>query len=420
MRRVIKYGGTSLSTPRHFEKAARTIASLVEMGEQIAVVVSAMGNETSEILALSHQATGGTIDYKTQVALASMCEEKSVLLMSAALSSKKINAVPFYPRKVDTWPIIAESDDLSPLAAEKINEERDFVLRTQKTANRFNKYVLPLLRVGHVPVISGFIVLSSKDELVALGRGGSDITAFIVGRYIDCDEVVIVTDVAGVMSSDPKAVKKPLVFKTLSVQDVEAIAGTGGRVIHPRALKFKTQDMSVRIIDHKHQEELARTGTRIFGTSFAGIYKNEKTLAILFIMGSNWSHKPGILGRLSTILAQEGIAISSASANSRFISFYLNEDDAEEARRIIHSEVRKDRENFLGLNLVGGIGELRLSSSEFIDATGVLAEFTRVLAHRGINIVEVLTSATDIFIYVKYDKLEEAYRALYKLINQPR
>jgi len=343
VRRVIKYGGTSLATPEHYEMAAKTIASLVDMGEQIAVVVSAMGDETSELLDNLVKACAGKAEYKTQVEFVSIGEEKSTLMMTAALKAQKINAIPFYPHKSETWPIIADSDDTSPIAIAKVNEERDFTLRTQKTSNRFNKHVLPLLRVGHVPVISGFLALNSNDELMAFGRGGSDITAFIVGRYIDADEVVIITDVEGVMSSDPKLIENPIVHDELTVEDAEGIAGSGGRIIHPRALKFKTSEMKVRILDYKKQAELARAGTTILGQSQATIFKNDTPLAMLTIMGADWTNKVGVLGRLTSILAKENIPINSASASSKFICFYLDEEYSEKAHRILHKEIEKEK-----------------------------------------------------------------------------
>ncbi len=417
MRRVVKFGGTSLATPKHIERAARTVAALVQMGEQIAVVVSAMGNETTEILSAISDATGGLADFKSQIALASIAEEKSVLLLTAALSAKKVTPVPFYPRKAETWPIIADSDDYSPIAVAKINEERDFTIRTQRTSNRFGKYVLPPLRMGQVPVISGFVVINSKDEIITLGRGGSDITAFVVGRYIEADEVVIVTDVKGIMSADPRVIEGAKLRKKLSVEDVEAIAGSGGRVIHPRALKYKSANMNVRVVDYRHQEELAKGGTRIYGESHASIYKNNRRLSIVLIMGSNWSRKKGILGRLSSILAENNIPISSASANSRFICFFLDEVDAEKARRLLHREIIRHKRDFVSLNVVGGVGEVRLSSAGFIETAGVLADFTRILAHNNINIIEVITSATDIYIYVKWESLEDACKLLTKLVK---
>ncbi len=108
-------------------------------------------------------------------------------------------------------------EDISPLATAKINEERPFTLRTQQTVSRFSRFVLPGLRVGTVPVISGFFAVDSAERVVALGRGGSDITAFIVATQISADEVVIVTDVQGVLSADPRLAENPRLLDELTL-----------------------------------------------------------------------------------------------------------------------------------------------------------------------------------------------------------
>ena len=85
VRRVIKYGGTSLATPEHFTRAARAIASMVELGEQVAVVVSAMGNETDQLIETLMAASGASVDYQMQLEILCLGEEKSTLMMVAAM-----------------------------------------------------------------------------------------------------------------------------------------------------------------------------------------------------------------------------------------------------------------------------------------------------------------------------------------------
>ena len=94
------------------------------------------------------------------------------------MRSFAVNALPLLPRERESWPIIADSEDTSPLSLGKVNEERPFRLRAQQTAGRFARFVLPQLRVGSVPVISGFFAVDSAERIVTLGRGGSDISAF--------------------------------------------------------------------------------------------------------------------------------------------------------------------------------------------------------------------------------------------------
>ena len=417
MRRVIEYGGTSLATPAHFERAARAIAGLVEVGEQVAVVVSAMGDETDRLLGEMSECCAGSPDAATLLRYLSTGEERSVLMMTAALTTQRINAVPFLPRDKEHWPLIVDSDDASPVAPIKTNEERDFSVRTQKTSNRFHRNVLPRLRLGDVPVIAGFMALSSRDELVTLGRGGSDITAFITGRYIDADEVVIVTDVEGVLSADPRLASNPRILENLSAEDAEIIAGCGVRVVHPRALRFKSADTRVRVIDHRMQDELVKTGTTITGESKASIFRNQSPLAMLVLVGQGWANRPGILGKLAACLGEHDIPINAATCGSKFIVFYLGEDVAEEAHRLLHDIVDAEPQTFTNITLRGGIGEIRLRSGAFIETPGIVADATRVLAHKGINLIEAVTSLSDIHFFLKWDDLDAAYDGLLKLVK---
>jgi aspartate kinase len=417
MRRVIKFGGTSLATPAHFARSAKAVAGLVEAGEQIAVVVSAMGDETDRLIADIANGSSNLADPETILRYVSTGEEKSVLMMTAALRAYKMGTAAFHPKDTNTWPLIIDSDDTSPLSPLKTNEERDFTVRSQKTSNRFMKHVLPHLRMGKVPVIAGFIALSSRDELVALGRGGSDITAFLTGRYIDADEVIIVTDVEGILTADPSLANNPRILENLTVEEAEAIAKTGARVLHPRAFRFMSADMRVRVMDHRKLDELIKAGTTITGESKTTIYRNESRLASLVLVGSGWANRPGILGKLAGILAENNIPISGATSGSRFIVFYVAEDIAEQAHSLLHDTVASEPETFTNISLRGGIGEIRLRSNEFVDAPGVLAEVARQLAHKGVNVREVVTAVSDIHLYIEWEDMDAAYEALLKFFK---
>jgi len=417
MRRVIKYGGTSLATPAHFDRAARAISSLVDLGEQIAVVVSAMEDQTDQLIAELREASRGHADYRTQVEFLCLGEEKSVLMMAAALQAQKVTAKSFLPRLSQTWPIVVDSDDVSLVAPVKTNEERDFTVRTQKTANRFSRNVLPLLRLGQVPVIAGFTALSSRDELITFGRGGSDVTAVIVASFIDADEVVLVTDVAGVMSADPRLAENPRLLENISLEDAHALASAGIQVIHPRSLKFKPANLRLRVVDFNAQEELTRSGTTIEGASQPMLFRNESQLAVVSVIGAGWGNRPGLMARLMGPLADEGIPVCATSACSHSVSFYLDEKLAERAHHALHEMVLAEPETFTGISLRGGIGELRVRLGEVADTREVLADIAQFLAHRRITVVEMMTSLADISIYVPWESMEEAHEGLSKLLR---
>lgn len=416
MRRVIKFGGTSIATPDLVREAARHIARLIGLGEQVAVVVSAPGNATSELLGAISAASGGKADFAATCGFASLGEEQSVHLMCAALLSQGVSAVPFLPREGETWPIIADCEDTSPLASGKVNEERPFKLRTQQTVSRFNRFVLPQLRVGSVPVISGFFAVDSAGRIVSLGRGGSDISAFIAGAHTAADEVDIVTDVKGVLSADPRLAENPRLLSELSLEDLHIISGAGARVLHPKALEFKSPAMRVRILDYRELEALERTGTSVLGGSETTIYRRPEELSMLTLVGE-LDAPARLQAELAAWLDQHGYSLAGASVSQRFTCLYVPSVIAEAAYASLHARVSSAFPEMTNVSLRGKVGELRLRSAKFLDQPGVLAEVTGVLGNARINIIEMITGLTDISVFINFAELERAEALLSRVLE---
>jgi len=416
MRRVVKFGGTSIATPEMVREAARHIARLVEYGEQVAVVVSAPGNATSELLEAIYAVSDGAVRFGETCEFAALGEEQSVHLLTAALRSLGLSAQPFLPRSTESWPIIADIEDLSPLATAKVNEERPFTLRAQQTASRFQRFVLPHLRVGTVPVIAGFFAVDSAQHVVALGRGGSDITAFIVAREISADEVVIVTDVKGVLSADPRLAANPRLLAELTLSDLEMISGAGARVIHPRALAFKTEFLNVRLIDYRELDRLEQTGTSVLGVSETTLYRNPDELSMITLVG-DLGELADMQATLLDWLTAQQLKPCAVSMSRRFICVYLPSSVAEGAYASLHAALSARHTELTNISLRGGIGELRLRSAKFIDQPGVLAEFTGVLANARVNIIEMITGLTDISVFIPLADIERAEALLQRVLQ---
>ena len=414
---MIKFGGTSLATPELVRDGARHVARLVSYGEQIAVVVSAPGNTTTELIEAIHRASGDEAEFGATCNFAALGEEQSVHMMVAALRSMGTAAQPYLPRDGESWPIIADLEDNSPLAMAKVNEERPFNLRTQQTVSRFRRFVLPQLRVGTVPVISGFFAIDSAERVVTLGRGGSDITAFIVATQINAGEVVIVTDVQGVLSADPRLAENPRLLEQLSTDELEAISGAGARVLHPRSLKYRTPDMKVRLLDYRELDKLEESGTSVFGRSETILYRNPQELSMLTVVGemSELAKLPEVLVGWMTGLESRPVA---SARNERYACFLLPNNVAEESYGRLHKVLNDQCPAVKSLSLRGGIGELRLRSAKFIEEAGVLAEVTGILANARINIVELITSLTDISVFVNYQDLDRAEMLLSRVLER--
>jgi aspartate kinase len=416
VRRVIKFGGTSLATPQLVRNAAEHVARLVQYGEQIAVVCSAPGNATSELLQAFNEASGSSRDFAAISEFAALGEEQSVQLMCAALHSFDISAQAFLPRHADRWPIIADVDETAPISTGKVNEERGITLRTQLTVGRFRRFVLPQLRVGSVPVISGFFVQNSAGKTLAMGRGGSDVTAFIVATQISADEVVIVTDVQGVLSADPRLAENPRLLEELSLSDLEVISSAGTQVIHPRALKYRNPGLRARLIDYRELDRLDSSGTSVLGASETTLYRNPDELSMLTLVG-DLSKRVGLLGALVQWMEETDLAPAAASTSRRFICYYLPSGVADKAYSSLHDKLTREFPELTNISLRGNVGELRLRSSRFIDEPGVLAEVTGVMANARINVLEVITGLTDISIFIAYEDMDKAEKLLGRVLE---
>ena len=417
MRRVIKFGGTSIATPELVRNAAEHVARLVQFGEQVAVVVSAPGDMTSRLLDAMYRASENAADFADSSAFASLGEEQSVHLMCAALRSYGIGAHGFLPRNAETWPIIADCEDFSPMSTAKVNEERPFTVRAQQTQGRFRRYVLPHLRVGSVPVIAGFFVMDGMDRVMAMGRGGSDITAFLVGNYVNADEVVIVTDVQGVLSADPRLAQNPRVLEELSLHDLAVITSAGARVVHPRSLEFKNEHMRVRLLDYRELDRLEETGTSVLGRSETTLYRNPHELSTLVLVGE-LSDPAEVHRLLLDLMNQQGVKPAGTSTSQRFICIYLPSSVAEATYAKLHEELVSRLPENTSLSLRGGVGELRLRSAKFLDEPGVLAEVTGVLGNARINIIEMITALTDISVFIDQKDMDRAEELLSRVLEQ--
>ncbi|MEM3641737.1 MAG: aspartate kinase, partial [Candidatus Bathyarchaeia archaeon] len=193
---VVKYGGASLADNDHILRAAKAVIREAEKGTRIAVVVSAMGKTTDQLLHTAKNASNGKIEKKELDEILAMGERTSVRIFAAVLKANGVESRYFDPSDPD-WPIITDDvfSDANPIL--------------DKCEERIRQHVLPLIEKGVIPVIAGFVGKTQEGRITTIGRGGSDTTAFILAKALNADEVILVTDAEGIMSADPKIISKP-------------------------------------------------------------------------------------------------------------------------------------------------------------------------------------------------------------------
>jgi aspartate kinase len=384
MRVVVKFGGTSLGNGDRVARAADSIAQAIEQGHEVAVVASAMGNTTDELL--------GDIEYEAteeaRAEIVSMGERTSVRMLAGALEARGIDAEFFEPGN-DDWPIL--TDEYGEVDVEETKK------RSHALAGRMRDVV---------PVVTGFLAQDHAGEITTLGRGGSDTSAVMLGKYMDADEVVIVTDVEGVMTGDPRVVEGARNVGEITVDELRSLSFRGAEVVAPSALSYKDGDLSVRVIHYQH-DDLLRGGTSIEGEFQNLIDLEERPLSCVTVAGRAIRNSPGILAELSGALGDEGINIDANSSGMDSLTFYIDEEDAEEAEAILHDHIVDD-DTLSSVTVEDDIAVIRVTGSDLPNQPGVVKQVTDPLAEAHIYLYDVITSATSVSVFVPWDEREQA------------
>ncbi len=383
MRVVAKFGGTSLGSGDRINRAADSIAAAVEDGHEIAVVASAMGSTTDELL--------DDITFETEPAdraqIVSMGERTSVRMLKAALSARGIGATFLEPGS-DDWPVI--TDEYGEVNVEATQQ------RARDVAAQLD---------GTVPVITGFLAEGPDGSITTLGRGGSDTTAVMMGKYMDADEVVIVTDVEGVMTGDPNVVEGARNVGEISVDELRNLSFRGAEVVAPSALSYKNGNLNVRVVHYQHGDLLSG------GTSIEGEFQNlvdlrERPLACLTVAGRAIRNQPGIFHQLSAALSESDVNIDAVASGLDTITFYIDEEEAEPAENILHREVIAS-DALSSVTVDEPMAVVRVTGGELPNQPGVISDIVNPLSDARINVQDIITSATSVAIFVDWSDREE-------------
>jgi len=394
MRVVAKFGGTSLGNGERVNRAADSITAAVEQGNEVCVVASAMGSTTDFLLdAITFEAHEAD-----EAEIVSMGERTSVRMLKAALGARGVNARFFEPGS-EGWPVITDEHG---------------ELDVEETERRAKQLAADMASEGYVPVITGFLAQDHAGNVTTLGRGGSDTTAVMLGKYMSADEVVIVTDVEGVMTGDPRVVEGARNVGKISVDELRNLSFRGAEVVAPSALSYKTGDMNVRVVHYQHGD-LLEGGTTIEGQFENLIDLRETPLACLTVAGRAIRNSHGILASLSTALSESEINVDAVASGMDSVTFYVDEEVAERAENVLHQSVI-DVETLSSVTVDGDVAVIRVTGGELPNQSGILKDIVDPLAAEHITIHDLITSATSVAIFVEWDDREAALKVIQEAV----
>ena len=402
---VAKFGGTSIGNGERIRKAAESVVKEYMKGKRVVVVVSAMNKTTDEILKTVDDAIGESITEKQLADIVAMGEITSVRMFASTIESLGVKSEYLDPN-MDIWPIITDSNYL--------NAKVNFELTEAKISE-----LIKVLDQGIIPVLCGFLGKDEDGTLTTLGRGGSDITAFLLGHCLKAEQVIIVTDVGGVMSTDPNRLQSAKKLDKISVEEMRDLATHGAKVLHPHALKYKDPLINAKIIGFEHGD-LSAIGTEIIGPAGNHMLKttalNVDPISVIAVVGEEILTKTGVLSELTDALAKNKINIYGISTGQNSVTLFIDKSLVDNAHEILHEVVVKN-DDLSSLSVGSDIAMITVASQDFIDTPGIITRVTEPLRKQKINIVEISSSQTSVVIFVEWIDGKRAYELVRSVLE---
>ena len=290
------------------------------------------------------------------------------------------------------------------------------------TDQLMRKALKPLLSQGITPVVTGFIGAAPDGEVTTLGRGGSDLTASLVGRAMGASRVNLWKDVPGLLTADPRVVPDARVLPQLNVREAAELAYYGARVLHPRAL--------IPVIGRKVAlfvrpfGDAASEGTEVSERA-TGLDVPVKALsaaasqALVTVEGNGMLGVPGVAARTFAALHREGISVSliSQASSEHSICFCVPAEGAERARRCLTEAFGEEitHRDIDGVTVKTGVATIAVVGLGMAGTPGVAQRVFSALAANAINVIAIAQGSSELNIsaVVEEAQSKEAQRAIH-------
>jgi len=454
--KVLKFGGSSVGNPERIKNVIEIIKRSIHSNKKIAVIFSALQGITDELIKISNLAASGNGDYfelykllekkhlqiakdlldvKTQSnSLAniklSLNELEDVLhgiYLVKELSPRTLDFILSFGERLSSY-IISQALKDNGIDCEFLDSRQliktdenfgaakvDFEVTNKNITKYFNAH-------KKFQVITGFIASTKSNETTTLGRGGSDYTASIFASALNAKEIEIWTDVDGVLTADPKKVKKAFSLKYLTYEEAMELSHFGAKVIHPPTMQpALDKKIPIRI---KNTFNPSFEGTVINGKSEANDYlikgiSSIDNISLIRIQGGGMVGEAGLAQRIFAALGSKriNIILITQASSEHSLCLAILPNDAEAAVKAIqdelHYEINEKKiydpivEN--NLSIIAVVGE------NMRNRPGISAKVFQALGKNGINIVAIAQGSSELNIstVVSKDNVTKALNALH-------
>ena len=457
---VMKFGGTSVGNAECIGRAADIVARAASEGPVIAVV-SAMGGVTNRLIEAAQGSAAGDMEAAGNIAetlgqqhqgaieiligdagrraqlaseLKEILEEVTSLCRGTALLRE------LTPRTLDAISSAGErlsarllASTLRELGLNSTAVEATELIVTDnhsgraeplmgETRERATARLSPMLAEGSVPVVTGFIGATIDGRLTTLGRGGSDYSATILGAALDAKEIIIWTDVDGVLTADPRLVPEARTLQEISYNEAAELAYFGAKVLHPKTLRPVSEAGIPVWIRNSFAPE--RNGTKITATGHPtrrGVkaITAMSNVTLITIGGRGIVGLPGVAAKTFTAaaIAQANVLLISQSSSGNDICFILDSADADrtvaELRAAFASDLAHHEVEHINVN--ADIAVVAVVGERMRGTPGIAGRTFSALGRRGINIIAIAQGSSEynVSLVVEAGQMREVVQALH-------
>lgn len=456
--RVMKFGGTSVGDASCIARAAQIVAREASQSS-IIVVVSAMKGVTNRLIAAATSAETGDREQGTLLAADLRNQHETALraLISSEDKREKLGQQiretlaegqrlcegtallrELTPRTLDaisglgerlSAPLVAGALAELGVRSEPIEATELIVTDsyhgnaeplTELTRERSEARLRPLLKQGIVPVVTGFVGATAEGVCTTLGRGGSDYSATILGAALCADEIIIWTDVDGVLTADPRLVPEARTVPEISYREAAELAYFGAKVLHPKTLRA-VMDAGIPVwIRNSFAPE--HPGTRITpqGRSNGGGVKALTAIsdvALISVGGPGIVGVPDVVGRTfsTTAAVRANVLLISQSSSQNDICFIVSSGDAKRTVEALRGEFSKDLSHHKveHITLDPDIAVVAVVGENMRGVRGVAGRTFSALGRANVNIIAIAqgSSETNISFVVEHKEMRAALEA---------
>ncbi len=462
---VMKFGGTSVGSADAMLKVKDIVEESIADGWKPVVVLSAMAGVTDQLLQSTEMAKNHRFDLVLQTAASLTTRHYDTLHQLISNPERQfvvkqqidqlISTFTEYCRAIDiigeATPrvldaiggigemlcvrIFAEVLNTHQIQAQSVDATKiivtDAVFQSahpdfEKTAQRLQQTLIPLLNSGVVPVVTGFIAATEDGVTTTLGRGGSDYTAAILGAGLNAQEVWIWTDVDGVMTADPRVVPNAKTIERLTFREIGELAYYGAKVVHPKTMQpLIDADIAIKVkntFNPKHPGTvLISDQSRITNGDIKAV-TSIRGQSLITIEGRGMLGVPGVAARAFGAVASTGTSVPliTQASSEQSICFAVPLKSISLVLKGLNDVFNRELQT-KDIDRIWATEEvviLTIVGSGMRNTPGVAGRIFSKLGSNGINVIAIAQGSSEVSISLVIDRQDEekAVRAIHELI----